>query len=247
MTRVAIGHPARKCLLWDRCSALCVFIIFLALLTMLFVIRYRNSSIEGIWKTASIDQKLGDDFAKRLTGLHQSPLIDDSLLTSSEMILQVKNNKAHLNFRVQVEKAAFAERLASYHENELLKILKDNHLVIGDLNQEEQQIIDSSMPAHHELEMILDQAFEKLASNIGGHYDRKTGSLSAIILKCNVNRILHTIDISELTIGHISFSKGITTPNGYFDYIKFGRKLELLGDEKIIFKKITEKSASGTS
>lgn len=34
MTRVAIGHPARKCLLWDRCSALCVFIIFLALLTM---------------------------------------------------------------------------------------------------------------------------------------------------------------------------------------------------------------------
>lgn len=58
MTRVAIGHPARKCLLWDRCSALCVFIIFLALLTMLFVIRYRNSSIEGIWKTASIDQKL---------------------------------------------------------------------------------------------------------------------------------------------------------------------------------------------
>lgn len=179
MTRVAIGHPARKCLLWDRCSALCVFIIFLALLTMLFVIRYRNSSIEGIWKTASIDQKLGDDFAKRLTGLHQSPLIDDSLLTSSEM--------------------------------------------------------------------ILDQAFEKLASNIGGHYDRKTGSLSAIILKGNVNRILHTIDISELTIGHISFSKGITTPNGYFDYIKFGRKLELLGDEKIIFKKITEKSASGTS
>lgn len=71
--------------------------------------------------------------------------------------------------------------------------------------------------------------------------------MSAIILKGNVNRILHTIDISELTTGHISLSKGITTPNGYFDYIKFGRKLELLGDEKIIFKKITEKSASGTS
>ncbi|WP_332058195.1 hypothetical protein [Streptococcus canis] len=246
MTQVAVGQPKRKSLLWDQCNALFVFILFLILFVVLFAIRYRNSSIEGTWKTTSIDQKLGDDFAKRLTGLHQSPLIDDSLLTSSEMILKVKDNKIHLSFRVQVEKDAFAKRLASYHQHELLRTLKENHLVIGDLSPEERQIVESSMPADHELELILDQAFEKLASNIGGDYNHETGSLSAVVIKGRVNRILHTIDIEELSTGHTYLSKGITKPNGHFDYTRFGKKLELLGDEKIIFKKVTKKSASST-
>ena len=138
-----------------------------------FGVRYRNSSIEGIWRTTSIDQKLGDDFAKRLTGLHQSPLIDDSLLTSSQMILTVKNNNVDLSFSVQVERDIFVKRLAAYHQNELLKTLKENHLVVGDLSSKERQIIENSMPASHELEMILDQAFEKLASQIGGKYNQK--------------------------------------------------------------------------
>ncbi|HGA4224329.1 TPA: hypothetical protein ACISMG_000565 [Streptococcus pyogenes] len=208
MTQVAQGRSKGKSLLCHQCNALFVFIIFLILLAVLFGVRYRNSSIEGIWRTTSIDQKLGDDFAKRLTGLHQSPLIDDSLLTSSQMILTVKNNNV-------------------------------------DLSSKERQIIENSMPASHELEMILDQAFEKLASQIGGKYNQKTGHLSAVVLKGKVNRILHTIDIKEeVAAGHTSFSKGLLTPNGYFDYTRFGKKLELLGDEKIIFKKALKKSPS---
>ncbi|HHJ9323210.1 TPA: hypothetical protein ACQNX0_001407 [Streptococcus pyogenes] len=207
MTQVAQGRSKGKSLLCHQCNALFVFIIFLILLAVLFGVRYRNSSIEGIWRTTSIDQKLGDDFAKRLTGLHQSPLIDDSLLTSSQMILTVKNNNV-------------------------------------DLSSKERQIIENSMPASHELEMILDQAFEKLASQIGGKYNQKTGHLSAVVLKGKVNRILHTIDIKEeVAAGHTSFSKGLLTPNGYFDYTRFGKKLELLGDEKIIFKKALKKKS----
>ena len=118
--------------------------------------------------------------------------------------------------------------------------------MIGDLSPEERQIIESSMPADHELELILDQAFEKLASSIGGDYNHETGSLSAVVIKGRVNRILHTIDIEELSTGHTYLSKGITKPNGHFDYTRFGKKLELLGDEKIIFKKVTKKSASST-
>lgn len=53
---------------------------------------------------------------------------------------------------------------------------------------------------------------------------------------------MHTIDIKEeVAAGHTSFSKGLLTPNGYFDYTRFGKKLELLGDEKIIFKKALKK------
>ncbi|HES0559915.1 TPA: hypothetical protein VNE66_001624, partial [Streptococcus pyogenes] len=48
----------------------------------------------------------------------------------------------------------------------------------------------------------------------------------------------------EVAAGHTSFSKGLLTPNGYFDYTRFGKKLELLGDEKIIFKKALKKSPS---
>ncbi|HES6507513.1 TPA: hypothetical protein VO157_001335 [Streptococcus pyogenes] len=245
MTQVAQGRSKGKSLLCHQCNALFVFIIFLILLAVLFGVRYRNSSIEGIWRTTSIDQKLGDDFAKRLTGLHQSPLIDDSLLTSSQMILTVKNNNVDLSFSVQVERDIFVKRLAAYHQNELLKTLKENHLVVGDLSSKERQIIENSMPASHELEMILDQAFEKLASQIGGKYNQKTGHLSAVVLKGKVNRILHTIDIKEeVAAGHTSFSKGLLTPNGYFDYTRFGKKLESLGDEKIIFKKVLKKSPS---
>ncbi|HHJ8421105.1 hypothetical protein HRR56_03360 [Streptococcus pyogenes] len=232
MTQVAQGRSKGKSLLCHQCNALFVFIIFLILLAVLFGVRYRNSSIEGIWRTTSIDQKLGDDFAKRLTGLHQSPLIDDSLLTSSQMILTVKNNNVDLSFSVQVERDIFVKRLAAYHQNELLKTLKENHLVVGDLSSKERQIIENSMPASHELEMILDQAFEKLASQIGGKYNQKTGHLSAVVLK------------EEVAAGHTSFSKGLLTPNGYFDYTRFGKKLELLGDEKIIFKKALKKSPS---
>lgn len=172
-------------------------------------------------------------------------LLDDSLLTSSQMILAVKNNNVDLSFSVQVERDIFVKRLAAYHQNELLKTLKENHLVVGDLSSKERQIIENSMPASHELEMILDQAFEKLASQIGGKYNQKTGHLSAVVLKGKVNRILHTIDIKEeVAAGHTSFSKGLLTPNGYFDYTRFGKKLELLGDEKIIFKKVLKKSPS---
>lgn len=62
MTQVAQGRSKGKSLLCHQCNALFVFIIFLILLAVLFGVRYRNSSIEGIWRTTSIDQKLGDDF-----------------------------------------------------------------------------------------------------------------------------------------------------------------------------------------
>ncbi len=73
MTQVAQGRSKGKSLLCHQCNALFVFIIFLILLAVLFGVRYRNSSIEGIWRTTSIDQKLGDEKIIFKKALKKSP------------------------------------------------------------------------------------------------------------------------------------------------------------------------------
>ncbi|EHI69862.1 hypothetical protein ACVRY7_00725 [Streptococcus ictaluri] len=219
----------------NLCNASVILCLLLAMLVTLFLFRYNNSSIDGVWRSTTIDEKLGDEFAKKIAGLNGNFSIDEKLLKTPEMLLEIKGNKVTLSFRTQIDKMAFINHILEYQKKELLKTLNPNETSSDQLSLDEQKVVEESLPSFSELEQLLDQALSKVATNIGGQYDGKSGRLSAVVLKGRVNRILRTIDIKELPKYSSYLSKETIEGIGYFDYIKYGRRLELLGEEKLTF------------
>ncbi|XCY70557.1 hypothetical protein ABG808_00720 [Streptococcus iniae] len=83
---------------------------------------------------------------------------------------------------------------------------------------------------------MLDKGFLQNAKEIGGTYDAKTGVLSAVAFKGEVNRILHTI---KLTYVNDKAAKGLANQKGKnYSYSLKEKRLKLEGaDESYTFKK----------
>lgn len=212
-----------------------LFVILLAI-GAFAVYRYQTGVINGHWVAIQLDKKLEDDISQGMKEFEESSEFNaKGIISKPELVMAVKDDKVTTRFKMTIDKKLFSERILTYYDEELKKSFR-NDINYDDLDPEVKKALDESLPTASDIEEMLDKGFLQNAKEIGGSYDAKTGVLSAVAFKGEVNRILNTI---KLTYVNDKAAKGLANEKGKnYSYSLKENRLKLEGaDESYTFKK----------
>ncbi|MGT2809214.1 hypothetical protein DIX60_01560 [Streptococcus iniae] len=216
--------------------------ILLALLVILLVIgtcvglRYQKGGIDGNWVAVQLDKKLENDLNKGMREFEESAEFNaKGIISKPKLMMDVKDGNVTTRFKMTIDKKLFSKRVLAFYDEQLKKNF-GNDITYNDLDPEVKKTLEESLPTASDIEAMLDKGFLQNAKEIGGTYDAKTGVLSAVAFKGEVNRILHTI---KLTYVNDKAAKGLANQKGKnYSYSLKEKRLKLEGaDESYTFKK----------
>lgn len=213
-----------------------IILVFGLIFSFIFFFAYQTSSIEGKWTSVSNNPFLLKEFTKMKSSTKELHSISFSnSMTNPEVELTVNDDTFNMFYQVSINKKALINQIQTYAKSETAKLLTPENQGQRVLPTEVKREVLEQLPTGKETEETIDIILSEKAHQVGGKYDKKTGSLTFMVMSGKVNRFSNTIDLKK--DASQSKKQSFKGDKACFDYMRDGQQLILEGDKSLVFKR----------
>lgn len=161
----------------------------------------------------------------------------EEILTKAELDLVVKEDKATLTMSMHVDSDAFFTALKDEQTAAVISELEKMGYNYEEMDAATKAQLDASLLSDDELQKMVDDTVDQMASSLNGTYDAETGLVKADVFEADVKRSSKTFEITSI---NEAIGEGIIVTGENYQYSYKDSVLTLEGetdDDDIVFEK----------
>ena len=143
----------------------------------------------------------------------------EEILTKTELDLTVEDDKATLTMSMHVDSDAFFTALKDEQTAAVKSELEKMGYNYEEMDAATKDQLDASLLSDDDLQKMVDDTVDQMASSLDGSYDAKTGVVTADVFKADVTRSSKTFEITKVNaaVGEGLIVKGENYQYSYKD------------------------------
>ena len=208
---------------------------------------FQGESIDGSWTSPTGAETMYQE-ALAATGSEAVFTYSDhsleEILTKTELDLTVEDDKATLTMSMHVDSDAFFTALKDEQTAAVKSELEKMGYNYEEMDAATKAQLDASLLSDDDLQKMVDDTVDQMASSLDGSYDAKTGVVTADVFKADVNRSSKTFEITKVNaaVGEGLIVKGENYQYSYKDGV-LTFEGETDADDIVFEKEQSEKEA----
>ena len=201
---------------------------------------FQGESIDGSWTSPTGAETMYQE-ALAATGSEAVFTYSDhsleEILTKTELDLTVEDDKATLTMSMHVDSDAFFTALKDEQTAAVKSELEKMGYNYEEMDAATKAQLDASLLSDDDLQKMVDDSIDQMATSLDGTYDAKTGVVTADVFKADINRSNKTFEITSV---NSAVGEGLITTGESYQYSYKDSVLTLEGEtdaDDIVFEK----------
>ena len=161
----------------------------------------------------------------------------EEILTKAELDLTVKDDKATMTMSMHIDSDAFFTALKDEQMAAVTSELEKMGYTYEELDATTKAQVDASLLSDEDIQKLVDESIDQMASSLNGTYDAETGLVQADVFEADVKRSSKTFEITSF---NEAIGEGIIVTGENYQYSYKDSVLTLEGetdDDDIVFEK----------
>ena len=161
----------------------------------------------------------------------------EEILTKAELDLTVKDDKATMTMSMHIDSEAFLTALKDEQMAAVTSELEKMGYTYEELDAATKAQVDASLLSDEDIQKLVDESIDQMASSLNGTYDAETGLVKADVFEADVKRSSKTFEITSI---NEAIGEGIIVTGENYQYSYKDSVLTLEGEtdaDDIVFEK----------